>query len=105
MCGIAGFETPAGHTATRAGALRGRLANRGPDGAWWQEVGAWTLVQTRLAVVDLSPDVRYPMASEDGRLLLLFNGEIYNHAELRRQLEARGHQFRTRCDAEVVVHG
>ncbi len=105
MCGIAGFETCAGSTPDRAEALLGRLATRGPDGSWWEEIGSWALAQTRLAVVDLSQEVRYPMPNEDGRLQLLFNGEVYNHRELRRELEGRGHRFRTACDAEVVLHG
>ena len=105
MCGIAGFETRAGATEARANALIKRLANRGPDGSWWQEIGAWAFAQTRLAVVDLSPEVRYPMSNEDGKLWLLFNGEVYNHRELRRDLERAGHRFRTACDAEVVLHG
>ena len=105
MCGLAGFERRAEDFEAVAQPLLAGLAHRGPDGAWAQQVGAWGLVQTRLAVVDLSPDVRYPMPNESGDTWLLFNGEIYNHPELRRDLESRGHSFRSRCDAEVIVHG
>jgi asparagine synthase (glutamine-hydrolysing) len=63
------------------------------------------LVSTRLAVIDLSDAVAYPMANENRDLHLAFNGEIYDHDVLRRELEGRGHRFRTRCDAEVVLHG
>jgi asparagine synthase (glutamine-hydrolysing) len=63
------------------------------------------LAQSRLAVIDLSGAVRYPMANESGTLWMLFNGEIYNHASLRSELASRGHRFETACDAEVVLHG
>ena len=56
-------------------------------------------------IVDLSSAAHQPMPSEDERLWLTLNGEIYNHRELRRLLEARGHRFRSACDAEVVLHG
>lgn len=105
MCGIAGFRHGGADPSYRAGVLLDELRLRGPDGGWWQQADDWCLVQTRLAVVDLSSAVHYPMPSEDGRVLLLFNGEVYNHAALRAELTALGHRFATRCDAEVVVHG
>src|SRR4051794_33073458 len=105
MCGIAGFE-PRGEADTEvAERLASALATRGPNGTWSERRDAAWLVQTRLAVIDLSPAVRYPMPNEAGDLWLLYNGEIYNHRPLRAELEARGHAFRTRCDAEVIVHG
>lgn len=104
MCGIAGFETGP-HDVACVQRLSHGLEHRGPDGEGWQRVGPWTLFQTRLAVVDLSERVRYPMRNESGTLRLLFNGEVYNHPELRRDLERRGHRFVTDCDAEVVLHG
>ncbi len=105
MCGIAGFR-PQGREDERAARRLGTALDvRGPDGVWQVRRAGWWLVQTRLAVIDLSPDVVYPMPNEDGRVWLLFNGEIYDHAEHRRVLEGLGHRFRTGCDAEVVVHG
>ena len=80
------------------------LANRGPDGEWVLSRDSFTLVQTRLSVIDLSDRVQYPMPNESGDVWLLFNGEIYGHGRLRRELERRGHSFATGCDAEVVVH-
>jgi asparagine synthase (glutamine-hydrolysing) len=65
----------------------------------------YVLVQSRLAVIDLSPAVVYPMPNETRDVWLLFNGEIYDHKRLRTELERCGHRFRTACDAEVVVHG
>ncbi len=105
MCGIAGFEPKgAGDEQTVANLLES-LAARGPDGAFAASHGGYQLVQSRLAVIDLSDRVRYPMLNETGDVALLFNGEIYNFRELRRQLEQHGHRFSSDCDAEVVVHG
>jgi asparagine synthase (glutamine-hydrolysing) len=104
MCGIAGFRSGLENDAHVAARLQSRLAGRGPDGAWFQQLDGWGLVQTRLAVVDLSPTVTYPMTNESGDLALLFNGEIYRHDLLRAELRARGHTFKTACDAEVIVH-
>jgi asparagine synthase (glutamine-hydrolysing) len=103
VCGIAGFEASAADPHA-ARVLAESLANRGPDGEWIVGRDSFTLVQTRLAVIDLSDRVRYPMPNETGDVWLLFNGEIYGHAGLRRELERRGHSFATSCDAEVVVH-
>ncbi len=106
MCGIAGFlDADPQRDAWRVEALTDRLRQRGPDGSSADVRGGVALVQTRLAVIDLSEHVRYPMANEAGNVWLLFNGEVYGHRELRRELEALGHRFATECDAEVVVHG
>jgi asparagine synthase (glutamine-hydrolysing) len=106
MCGIAGFVggDPTVDDDISAALLR-MLGDRGPDGAWHRSCGPARLAQTRLAIIDLSPDVVYPMGNETQDLWLVFNGEIYNHHELRRELRSRGHHFSTDCDAEVVVHG
>ncbi|MGI8438677.1 MAG: asparagine synthase (glutamine-hydrolyzing) [Thermoleophilaceae bacterium] len=105
MCGIAGFTSGGDQDAAVAETLRDALASRGPDGGWSVERAGLTLVNTRLAVVDLSESVTYPMSNDAGDRWLLFNGEIYNHRELRGLLEGQGHRFRTRCDAEVVIRG
>jgi asparagine synthase (glutamine-hydrolysing) len=101
MCGIAGqLGREPGDFAARVGP---RLAHRGPDDAGvWQDAGA-CLVHRRLAILDLSPLGHQPMASACGRWQLVFNGEIYNHAELRRRLEAEGQRFRGRGDTEVLL--
>jgi asparagine synthase (glutamine-hydrolysing) len=103
MCGIAGFERFADDSSVAA-SLASSLRRRGPDGSWCISRGAYTVVQTRLAVVDLSNRVSYPMPNESRDLWLLFNGEIYDYPSVRRDLERRGHTFATACDAEVVVH-
>jgi asparagine synthase (glutamine-hydrolysing) len=105
MCGIAGFETDGRDVETSSAVLADSLASRGPDAAWCVVRGSLALVQTRLAVIDLSDAVVYPMENEQGDIHLLYNGEIYDHHVLRRELESRGHRFRTHCDAEVVLHG
>ncbi len=104
MCGIAGFAA-GGADARVATALGEGIANRGPDGTTWDTVGSWCLVQARLAIIDLSDRVVYPMTNEDGTVALVFNGEIYNHGELRAELRRAGHTFANDCDAEVIVHG
>jgi asparagine synthase (glutamine-hydrolysing) len=105
MCGIAGFEVAGLGVPETSCALIRALTPRGPDAAWSAVRSSLALVETRLAVIDLSDDVLYPMPNERGDVHLVFNGEIYDHEVLRKELEARGHQFRTRCDAEVVLHG
>jgi len=103
MCGIAGFETR-GEEAEAEAALFACLDRRGPDGRHRRRRGRFALLQTRLAVIDTSPAVQYPLPNETEDVWLLFNGEVYNHQALREDLHRRGHSFRTRCDAEVIVH-
>ena len=109
MCGIAGYWTApnrAGVSPDLDGALR-RLAHRGPNDCGgerhagpWGEVG---LGHTRLSIIDLSSGGHQPMHSPDGRYSLVFNGEIYNYRELRAELAAAGHEFRSRSDTEVLL--
>jgi asparagine synthase (glutamine-hydrolysing) len=81
------------------------LAHRGPDdrGTWISPEHGVALGHTRLSIIDLSGAGHQPMGDADGRLWIVFNGEIYNFLELRRELEARGRRFRTRTDTEVVL--
>jgi asparagine synthase (glutamine-hydrolysing) len=81
------------------------LTHRGPDdeGVWVDEAGGVALGFRRLAIIDLSPGGHQPMASRSGRYHLVFNGEIYNFCELRRQLEQSGHTFKGHSDTEVVL--
>jgi asparagine synthase (glutamine-hydrolysing) len=105
MCGIAGFVIDGVDATAASAALLDALRARGPDGSWSAVRGPLALVETRLAVIDLSNEVVYPMANESGDVHLVFNGEIYDHHLLRNELEGHGHRFRTHCDAEVVLHG
>jgi asparagine synthase (glutamine-hydrolysing) len=109
MCGIVGvFDRKGGSVDQgRVAAMRDAMRHRGPDdeGLWAAPTEDVVLGHRRLAIVDLSPLGRNPMGNEDGRVQVTFNGEIYNHAALRKELEARGHTFRTdHCDTEVLVH-
>lgn len=109
MCGISGVFDRRGRAVDPELAIRMRdtMCHRGPDGD-----GLWmrpnrsdvALGHRRLSIVDLSEAGAQPMANEDGSVQIVFNGEIYNHAQLRPGLERRGHVFRSRCDTEVLVH-
>lgn len=103
MCGIAGRWLKHPHATPLSVALA-RLAHRGPDdrGSWAQPGGP-ELGHTRLAIVDLSPAGQQPMTSSDGRVVLVYNGELYNTPELSRQLVQRGHVFRGHSDTEVLL--
>ena len=110
MCGIAGIFDPAASTgADRLEALASSMASalihRGPDdrGVWVDADAGLGLGHRRLAVIDLGPGGAQPMTSAGGRWVLAYNGEIYNHLELRRRLEAKGTQFRGGSDTEVLV--
>jgi asparagine synthase (glutamine-hydrolysing) len=80
------------------------LAHRGPDAEGTIVDGPMTLGHRRLSIIDLSASGNQPMANEDRTIWSVVNGEIYNFPELRRDLEARGHRFRSRSDSEIVVH-
>lgn len=81
------------------------IAHRGPDGSGAFEDGPVALGHKRLAIIDLTDAAAQPMRNEDGNLRLVFNGEIYNFQELRKELEAAGHSFASHSDAEVILHG
>src|SRR5215212_6149632 len=82
------------------------MASRGPDGAreWFSSDGGVALGHRRLSIIDLSEAGAQPMTSADGKLVVTFNGEIYNYKELRRELEAKGYVFRSHSDTEVLLH-
>jgi asparagine synthase (glutamine-hydrolysing) len=106
MCGFAGRFHPLSlrpdpRWISKADAL---LAHRGPDGRGHYRDPRCELVHRRLALLDLSPTGAQPMANEDGTIQVVFNGEIYNHRELRSELRQRGHAFRGSSDTEVLVH-
>jgi asparagine synthase (glutamine-hydrolysing) len=86
--------------------MRDRLLHRGPDeqGRFVSPSGHAGLGFRRLSIIDLTTDGSQPMANEDGSVRVVFNGEIYNFRDLRDQLIARGHQFRSRSDTETIVH-
>jgi len=100
LCGIVDFERAPDRGEVES--MLDGLAHRGPDGLGIHEDGAACLGHLRLAIIDLSDAGLQPMASEDG-LRLLHNGEIYNYLELRDELRARGHVFRSETDTEVIL--
>jgi asparagine synthase (glutamine-hydrolysing) len=85
------------------GAMTDRLFHRGPDGGGYFHAPWVALGHRRLAIIDRAGGDQ-PMANEDRTVWIVFNGEIYNHRELRRDLEGRGHRFRTQSDTEAIVH-
>src|SRR3954447_22034646 len=107
MCGICGVvnlsPTAEPVEAATLGAMADTLRHRGPDSDGFYVQPDIGLGFRRLSIVDLFTGDQ-PMANEDESLWLVFNGEIYNHADHRPGLEARGHRFRSRCDAEVILH-
>jgi asparagine synthase (glutamine-hydrolysing) len=106
MCGIAGIvavdqlddDAPA-----RALRMRDVITHRGPDEAGLHCDAHAALAHRRLSIVDLTTG-QQPLSNEDGTVWVVFNGEIYNHAEVRTELEAHGHKYRTRSDTETIVH-
>jgi asparagine synthase (glutamine-hydrolysing) len=106
VCGIVGmiFRDPArtGERDRVTAALRS-LRHRGPDGEGTLTMPGIAAGSTRLAIVDVAGGAQ-PIFNETGDVAVLFNGEIYNHAKLRKELESKGHHFRTRCDTEVIAH-
>ena len=105
MCGIAGFAGGGDTGVLRK--MTDAIAHRGPDdeGLWQDEKARVCLGFRRLAIIDLAGG-HQPMFTADGKLGIVFNGEIYNHAELRAELQARGHIFQTdHSDTEVLLHG
>lgn len=105
MCGIAGYLQFDGDAASPVTLQRmgNAIAHRGPDGQGVFADGAFGLVHRRLAIIDLSPAGHQPMATEDGRYVMSYNGEVFNFQELRVELEALGWGFRSRTDSEVVL--
>jgi asparagine synthase (glutamine-hydrolysing) len=109
MCGIAGVLAARPLPTHEAEALGHRmiqtLDHRGPDANGIFADGCVVLGHTRLSIIDLSEAGRQPMIDESGRFVIVYNGEIYNYRELREELEAAGHRFRTATDTEVLLVG
>ena len=104
MCGIAGWLGPIPEPQLYSQCLVQALWHRGPDGHGVRFSPNATLVHTRLGILDLSDAGAQPMANEDRSIWVVFNGEIYNHREIRRDLESRGHLFKGRSDSEILPH-
>jgi asparagine synthase (glutamine-hydrolysing) len=106
MCGFVGMIALNGADADSRvlGQMASMLHHRGPDDEGGYVSGSVGFGFRRLSILDLSPTGHQPMLSEDGQIVLVFNGEIYNYVELRRELQGRGHKFTSRSDSEVLLH-
>ena len=107
MCGIAGllrFDPTARVDSSLIEAMGAAIAHRGPDDSGRHVVGNVGLAHRRLSIIDVAGG-RQPLYNENGDVVVVFNGEIYNHEELRTRLSGHGHRFATRADTEVLVHG
>src|SRR5918997_44223 len=107
MCGINGvaFSLRSGREAdARAvAAMRDVLTHRGPDDDGLYVRGRVGLGHRRLSIVDVASG-HQPMTNEDGTVHIVYNGEVYNHADHRPRLEAAGHSYQTHCDTETIIH-
>ena len=106
MCGIAGILSAGRGSPPERDeltAMIGRLHHRGPDGTGFLVDGPIGLAHARLSIIDLAGG-QQPIHNEDRKIWVVFNGEIFNYIELRRELEAQGHRFYTQSDTEVIVH-
>lgn len=106
MCGIAGIVDGRGSVGPgpdRVARMLEAIVHRGPDDSGVHDGGPAVLGVRRLSIIDLQGG-HQPISNEDGSVWVVFNGEIYNHAALRRELQARGHRFTTVCDTEVIAH-
>lgn len=106
MCGIAGLVDLVGQRSVPPGLLRrmaDAITHRGPDEDGYLEEPGLGLANRRLSIVGLE-DGRQPITNEDGSIVVVFNGELFDYPEVRARLEAKGHVFRTHCDTEIIPH-
>ena len=105
MCGLAGVarREPRGVAPDMLDRMAGALRHRGPDGSGRYADARVGLAHVRLSIIDVAGGAQ-PLGNEDGSVLIVYNGEVYNYVELQAELQAAGHRFRTRCDTEVLVH-
>ncbi|PIO04827.1 asparagine synthetase B, partial [Candidatus Woesearchaeota archaeon CG08_land_8_20_14_0_20_43_7] len=101
MCGICGFS---GDDKALVMKMADAIVHRGPDQEGFYSDKYFSLAHKRLSIIDLSSRGKQPMHNEDGSIIVVYNGEIYNHAKLREELEKKGHRFMSETDTEVIVH-
>src|ERR1051325_2034160 len=104
MCGSGGWLGAPPRDKRIAERVAHKMRHRGPDAYGIESWPEATLIHTRLGIIDLSAAGQQPMPNEDGTVWTVFNGEIYNHRELRHDLELRGHLFKGHSDTEVLPH-
>lgn len=105
MCGIVGFTNPVSDPDNVLDRMMDRIKHRGPDAGGKYIDKDIALGHRRLSIIDVSSTGDQPIFNEDGSLVIIFNGEIYNYRQLREKLIAAGHTFRTNTDTEVLIHG
>ena len=105
MCGFIGFTDHLANREAVLNAMMARIIHRGPDMGGAYTADGVALGFRRLSILDLSSAGAQPMRSDDGNVVVVFNGEIYNFQSLRWELEARGHTFHCGADTEVLIHG
>ncbi len=106
MCGICGvtyFDRERNVLEPEVKSMCDVIRHRGPDDEGWITKGNYGIGMRRLSIIDLFTG-RQPISNEDGSIWIVFNGEIYNHVELRDELIKKGHKFQTKCDTEAIVH-
>lgn len=104
MCGIAGWLGSVPNSMDHAESIIQVLRHRGPDGNGIQSWSRAVLIHTRLSIIDLSPAGAQPLANETGTIWTVFNGEIYNHRDIQRNLAEKGHIFKGYSDSEILPH-
>jgi asparagine synthase (glutamine-hydrolysing) len=106
MCGIAGYITvdPSALQRSTLERMTDVLRHRGPDDSGYYQDEHASLGHRRLSIIDVAAG-HQPMANEDGSVWIVYNGEIFNHADVRPALETAGHRYATRCDTETILHG
>ena len=105
MCGIAGIASEKRQLEQPLQAMIHSLHHRGPDNGSYEVFKNLGLAHTRLSIIDLSNSANQPMTDSSGQYTIVFNGEIYNYQELRKELMAKGAVFKTDSDTEVLLNG
>lgn len=105
MCGIVGFTNKINGSNVVIGEMMDRIKHRGPDAEGKYVDGDIALGHRRLSIIDVTSQGDQPIYNEDGSLVLVFNGEIYNYRDIREKLVSAGHSFKTNTDSEVLIHG
>ena len=105
MCGIVGFSCHNDNAEAILSEMMERIRHRGPDSGGMYLNGEIALGHRRLSIIDITEQGDQPIFNEDRSIVLVFNGEIYNYQDIKKELLAAGHIFKTETDSEVLVHG
>ena len=105
MCGFTGFTNHTNDSNRILGEMLDKIRHRGPDAEGTYIDESIALGHRRLSIIDVSEAGNQPLYSEDGKLILVFNGEIYNYKTIREELIRKGYRFATQTDSEVLIYG